>query len=639
MNDKVLNIILEYINNKNDETAIMINGVWGSGKTFFIKNILGNSLNNLIYVSLYGIANIDEIDEKICYEIIKNKYFKKKNNVVINLFSKIVNSIKKVIYLITNNQLKSKLGIDLSVLKKKDYVGIINQTSKLNNYVLVFDDLERCTININIVLGFINDLVEHKHVKTIIVTNDTEVSNNLIDNKEELKVLSVLNNKIEFPTIEKNQDILGYTYDNEKSEDKLTVNDVKSRISYLYSDNEQYKKIKEKLISKTINYEPDLNSVIDVYKKNYSNEISKHLENDLIIAVMNKNNCKNLRTLKVALNNFESIYFKTQDFLFKNYSDEISTVYHDILINTLYVTIAYKRGKYIPKVLNGSLYAYTSIEKDTLLSGKEFRAFSFVNDYISSAHFDNENMIKSIDYYFDVNAATYSESDPLYKLDSYWECESEELINSLEELKKKVFKDKYSYKLYPKIIEKLIALLFIDFETDLINEIINQMKKNINGKDVGYIDFNIFTGENNAKQKYDLIVEEFQLIISKNNDTKYKTTIDMILESENWGIELYKYAIDEYYRFINEGGFLARFNVKKLIKNIETSNNKNIHEFRRAIYAVYRSDNLSDYYRIDLPNIRILIDYLENLKDRYDKIKNMAISCLLEDLKTKLSYV
>ena len=44
------------------------------------------------------------------------------------------------------------------------------------DYVIVFDDLERCEMPISETLGYINDYVEHKNVKCVIVANEQEIN-------------------------------------------------------------------------------------------------------------------------------------------------------------------------------------------------------------------------------------------------------------------------------------------------------------------------------------------------------------------------------------------------------------------------------------------------------------------------------
>ena len=69
--------ILDYIRADYTDYAIMINGEWGSGKTYFWNNKIRNKIESMqvngkklttIYMSLYGISNLEEISKKIFIE-------------------------------------------------------------------------------------------------------------------------------------------------------------------------------------------------------------------------------------------------------------------------------------------------------------------------------------------------------------------------------------------------------------------------------------------------------------------------------------------------------------------------------------------------------------------------------------------
>ena len=73
------NVIKDYINAKNADYAIMINGVWGAGKSYYWKVNLEPLIRKQIYkdtrekkicyeplhISLFGITNLDELILKI----------------------------------------------------------------------------------------------------------------------------------------------------------------------------------------------------------------------------------------------------------------------------------------------------------------------------------------------------------------------------------------------------------------------------------------------------------------------------------------------------------------------------------------------------------------------------------------------
>lgn len=658
MHEKIIKTIKEYINNKNDNSAIMINGSWGSGKTYFIKNVLKSEISNIIYVPLYGVSNIEEIDEKICNEIIKNKKNKVVGNETVNILiitlknafwfiykpakkvfqiiGTIINNFKNFIIELLGGALKVKLGVDLKAVKKRDFVGIINQTTNLSDYVLVFDDLERCKIEIEIIFGFINNFVEHKKVKTIIISNEDEIKKEL-DNNYELKVLSVLNNDIKFPKGNKTIDIKDIYGEKSDDKDKIDSHDISERIKYLYSDNTKYKKTKEKIISKTIRYIPDILGATMYFKNSYSKEVNELIDEQEVKKVMEENECENLRTLKVALNHFEFIYLHSKKEVCKIFKYKSKNIFNLILKNTIVVTIAQKNGIFIPKILNGKLYEKKSILNDYTMLNNNYEMFSFVNDYISSGYFDEEVMKKSLKYYNDTRTTAISEDDPYYIIDRYWYCEDGELKSALQKLEKNLLKSSYNYNLYPKMLAKLSSLISIDFETELINKIINEMIESIKGKNIDYIDFHTIIEDAEALQIYNKFVSKFEQEMSSSGTAIYKNKIETALESKNWGKKLYEYSVDCKDKGIlaRENGFLSKININKLKEAIDNSDTENIYEFRRTIYNVYYYINDFTNFKNDLYSLNELIDFLELKQTSYGKLKNLGISYLINDLKIK----
>ena len=112
--------------------AVLVNGPWGIGKTFllkeFLKPIAAGGLK-YVYVSLYGLTSFDEIDDAIfraMYPLLENKG--------IQLTGRAAKALGKFF----------RIDLDLGA---KD---ILN---KANADVFVFDDLERCNIPVSRVLG------------------------------------------------------------------------------------------------------------------------------------------------------------------------------------------------------------------------------------------------------------------------------------------------------------------------------------------------------------------------------------------------------------------------------------------------------------------------------------------------------
>ena len=76
---KIIDEIMDYVKSKNTDYAIMIDGKWGSGKTYFWTKELKPTIESTyfdqynmystIYVSLYGLTSVEEINKKVFFEL------------------------------------------------------------------------------------------------------------------------------------------------------------------------------------------------------------------------------------------------------------------------------------------------------------------------------------------------------------------------------------------------------------------------------------------------------------------------------------------------------------------------------------------------------------------------------------------
>lgn len=162
--------------------ALMITGHWGCGKTYFIKNevipytqkVLGKKL---IIVSLFGINDLSEIPERVLYAYL-DAYGKDKTGFnlgrVADVIAKMADSIPK---------LKEYVDIDKLLGRGQGIYKLIP-----NDVIICLDDLERVvdSIDINNVLGVINELVENLEYKVIVIANEGFIKNNELIFKEKV---------------------------------------------------------------------------------------------------------------------------------------------------------------------------------------------------------------------------------------------------------------------------------------------------------------------------------------------------------------------------------------------------------------------------------------------------------------------
>src|SRR5690606_33031864 len=156
---------------KSFEYAVLLNGAWGSGKTWFVKKYLekkedGN--RKICYVSLNGIAKTYMIDEAI---------FKNIHPILGSKGAKLVGQLGKGLLISTFNldlvdYFKSEVSVNAIVasLNLPDYLKIDEK------FILVFDDLERCELKQEVVLGYINYYEEQEVIITLIVSNEEEIN-------------------------------------------------------------------------------------------------------------------------------------------------------------------------------------------------------------------------------------------------------------------------------------------------------------------------------------------------------------------------------------------------------------------------------------------------------------------------------
>ena len=71
MLENVKGTILDFLKRKDVDYALMINGVWGAGKTFFAQNSLQEVFKSAklspVYVSLNGVCTFEEVAAQIVF--------------------------------------------------------------------------------------------------------------------------------------------------------------------------------------------------------------------------------------------------------------------------------------------------------------------------------------------------------------------------------------------------------------------------------------------------------------------------------------------------------------------------------------------------------------------------------------------
>ena len=471
--------ILDYVRSDYTDYAIMINGEWGSGKTYFWNHKVKNKIESLqlngrkyttIYMSLYGISNLEEISKKIFIETTQ-------------LMDK---NLKK--YMDAHGQTTipeyAKTGLDMA-----NFFGVTKNGEKIdyeaffstNDKVLCFDDLERANVDVVDILGYINNFVEHDHIKTIIICNEKELATKFKSSNIEMKTF------IATYLLDKQNELV-------RGEEKPMVEKIRDKIEYVFDNANDYERIKEKLIGETFEYAPKFNYIINGLLMRFESNpdlIRFMRENtNLIISTFNKSGTRNLRILKHALNDFKKIYENVN----KAYPNTNLRVLQTMLIFTIAVSFEIKAGKITKnKFINinsNEEYKAILVSSRVLMDNRqyyikefdnnyyfnfksEYRFFKFIEIYVRTRIFDMKALKKDMDAI--INTID-TEKLPGYKrllTEEYWKISDEQFPGIIKEVIEEVKKGKLQ------LIEivKLFSYFSYFIKRGLINNDIKETKQ------------------------------------------------------------------------------------------------------------------------------------------------------------------
>ena len=367
------------------EYAVLLNGAWGSGKTWFVKKYIEKQISNgkkVAYISLNGISKSSEIDEaifKCIHPVLGSKQAKLTGQIL-------KGALKATLRIDLDGDSKADGSVNASVpdLKLPDYLKIDD------NFILVFDDLERCEIKKEEVLGYINYFVEQENIKTLIVSNEEEIR-----------------------------------------------------------DNDDYARKKEKLIGATFSYIEDQDVAIKSILQEVENEELRDILNSnfgLVRQNFNQVGYKNLRSFKQTILDFERFY-KKDFFEWKNIFNH--EIFEKVLQAFLILSLENKKGRFDKEILKFKSNTDEKLTSQDLISeslsgfvgidAQDFKKKYDLNlkDYVFTQKLWNEILNLNIIDAKEVNKELYEfyfrfkEDQPIwFKLNDFLDL-SEEEFNTL----------------------------------------------------------------------------------------------------------------------------------------------------------------------------------------------------------------
>ena len=192
MNEDILRFLEKYKDDPDPQYAVLLDGKWGCGKTFFIKSWLDTFQTENedelapMYVSLFGVQTVKQINDTInglLFPFMNSKVYK-----IGKTITKMVASAALRFNVDYDGDKKSDGTVDFKLDPLMDLLNDKKEELK-GRRILIFDDLERANIGVKELYGYINRFVEHNRFKVIVVCNSTEITDKETFNRFREKII------------------------------------------------------------------------------------------------------------------------------------------------------------------------------------------------------------------------------------------------------------------------------------------------------------------------------------------------------------------------------------------------------------------------------------------------------------------
>lgn len=412
-----------YIDSKEHMGACLLTGKWGCGKTHLINKLKKETDSKekcMLIVSLFGIDSIESLNKAIKGKILDLMLGDKEENDSFNK-QKSLKSLLNVFSIFSDKVASVKANLSITVyemIQVEKYITYLENCEKVSKeIILVFDDFERSKLDIVELLGMINEYCENKRIKTIIVADETKISE-----------------------------------------------DVHSKEDYL--------SFKEKVIQTTYTFEPNYYEVIKNIVLNYKETnkgYNQFLKNniDLLYQVFIESGSNNLRTVKAILIGFERIY---------NICSSLSNGFghtSDLLYSYSVLLFEYRNGNF-EKGAYGYLMTDSKFYKKYISYGSSLMSLKI---YVGSHIWDEESFVSEMKSKYEVKNTTYAQQ---FLMSNIWGLNDEIIEKGLTECLKLAYEGNLYLDDYISILNKLVSLRNCDYQLPCIidyNKMMEGLKK------------------------------------------------------------------------------------------------------------------------------------------------------------------
>lgn len=629
--EELIESICDYVRKPYTDYAVMLNGEWGSGKTYFWNNKLRSRLESIqvngkhyktIYMSLYGINSLEEISKKIFIE----------TNPMIS------KTLKKFVDTRQGNLIPEyvKTGLDMANLfgsmnfnsDKVDF----SKLFAIDDKILCFDDLERANVDVIDILGYINNFVEHDGIKTILICNEKELATKFKNNNIELKALIatyILDKEGTLVANPKNKELdsvkTNKRTNNINNEleliDKPTATLIEEKVTDIFDKANAYERIKEKLIGETFEYVPEYAYILSgmIMKFSYNDLLYDFYKRNTseVIAAFKKSDTRNLRILKHALNDFEKIFNEVTSY----YPNADNNMLKTMLTFTVAVSFEIKAGNrakeklksitdndeynsviFTSKILNDSNQFYLrEFDNNYFFNNQSnYKFFKFIEVYIRTRFFDEkifkENMDIATQAYITGTEKVKRAKYETILDGSYWKLSDFDFDLLWKQVLEEIKEGKVEFKEHV----KLFAIYKYLIDSNLVNYELSELKQNF-----------MLGMQLSASNDLEAILE-----LVEDNDTRYDIEDKEIEEIKKEYLNLKKNALTD----------LSAKKALDLFKNLPS----NMPEFYKQIVNDYKDlpiflkYDMDDFYsKLNLTPNYDLYNIINLMQERYKKNKTL----------------
>lgn len=545
-------IIIDYVQSKDTDYAIMIDGEWGAGKSWYWDNVLTEqikkiptkdnteekpSMYKVAKISLFGISSVDDLRIKIFEET--NSFFaNKKIKNGARLTGLFVNKVASI--------------FNVSETNSKDISYLLEVFSvNLDHYVLCFDDLERIKTELLIeLLGYINTLVEHDKVKVVFICNENELK------------------------------------------------DV------------DYHKYKEKIVRFTHTIKADISKMVVEFAKGRNEAYSRYISErkDFIAFIYQKGNCSNLRTLKYNLDIYEHIYDIIRETILPDNEQHVNMIADYMLRLSMVYSIEYRRDNDEVKLKSlAAINKQWSYQIDTMDSPsrqseniddkqksqdeksevekiidyqRHIKKCYFANSYIFGSSmpmieylltgYCDEDTTRSNILVIEAEAKRYetSEEKRLYQeLTQFWDTDDNVMQKAVKRTMERVREGSFSLQDYPLFflaLQRLQNFGFIDLKMTIseLQEIFEAaISKFIDGQFIDGLDGYYYQSNDVSTPEFRALVNKVIDINAHNNQKNLAAEFEIIVKnvSSSENLDKFKYVLTCLFKNIGAETFFELF--------------------------------------------------------------------------------